>query len=271
MNGSSSSITPPRLKSYAEALRWLLDQTRTLAEERRTQVLESEDERDVFITLTALLRSMILYGNAVHELSKSGLGEAAPPLVRTMYEILMDYEQVAGSSSPKRQVLKMRMSGVIDLKRYYELLLSRGNEEAAENVRKAEGILAALREEDPNAYEGLQRGQHRNHWSGKSKRQMEQEMSRALLYQPLSWEAHAVAAPLRDFSIPDSEKQSSIVFGRDESPEELGELQSYGALSILFRLWNNYATRYGLRTIKGPAKDGPQTGGKPASQNGEGP
>lgn len=253
-------IRSPDFESPSEALPWLLDQVRGQLDERKSQDLASEQEREVFITLTAFIRLAVIHANAVNVLAKEDLGEATPPLVRTMYEILMDFEAITGSALPRRQVQKLRISGLRDLKRYYELLAKRGDERAKGLAQKAEEVITELCEEDPYADKELaaQRRKRRPHWSGLTRTEMEGKLSKALLYQPYSWEAHAVAAPIRDFAVPDSASPNRVVFGTVESPGQLGELHSYGALSILTRLWNNYAARYRLRPIRGPSSGHPQ-------------
>jgi hypothetical protein len=227
---------------------WLLSEVKRRADDLHLKIAEAA-KLEVFMASTALLRLALTYAESVQVLMRSEELDGTGPLQRAIYELWLDHSYLHRHGDPAENSIRLQVNSHLEILAFARERLPPNAVELATNV------LNKFEHEHPAIVEEVrrQRANRRYHWSGLSWSAIDRELhGSADLYRTLSWEAHAVMAPIRDVDVSGDPANARFAFG----PKNVVNLQEKHIANfvggVVFFMWNEWAKYFGISLIVVP-------------------
>jgi hypothetical protein len=238
------------LDDPVQRLDWLLGEVDQRAQNLRINSA-SESNAEVLLVSTSMLDSALQLTKAIFVLIANDLHLASGPTERALWELSNSFRYLLRGDA-RRNSLKVLINASLEVSDFWAKRPEKLDADAAARMsRSIESYSAKF----PDIYAEVeaQRKRRKYHWSGLSHSAIEREIAPgSAVYQGLSWEAHAVLAPIRDVAWKLEGERASMSFGRSDDVMANAGRVAWTAGGILFQLWNEYAKWWNLEQLRVP-------------------
>lgn len=254
---SSPNGTPP---SALDTLNAALDFIGERFQAPRLTVGAHED--DLAAVALALIRVMIVQGEAIAALAATPFAEAAHVNLRALFEAWLDISYLLAPEDRAEQVKRARKA----LAHGYDSAIKFANEQIPGDtdieslVRERKRVIDA----DPAAYKELQQVGDKRFWSGTSRKRLAgiieslpamKGMGLASFYTLLSFDSHNLIAHIRDVVREEGDGEVILHHRHFLTATEAGEFYSTVCAKLIASAWEAFARTFGL-TDAGTRKRG---------------
>jgi len=195
-----------------------------------------------YIVVNSLIRNAMSYAKAIESLIKVGGAEATFPLLRSIYEIQLEIENLLRYGKPEENAAKFTINAALDIESHLEEQSDYEFEKILSSVKQ---VIESQKVSSPKAFEKIkeQRRKRQFNWSGESRSKTERNIfKRELsLYKLMSWEAHSSLASLSNFRIVKCEDFARLEFDSFDPILFDPGLVAFLTVGILFRIFDAYA------------------------------
>lgn len=255
----AATIGRRSFRSEQDRLGWLV----TLLERRFTESLHptfsEPDDVEVFVVCTSLVRRALGFTRGIQQLLVRGLPSAAGCIERSLNELWDDFRYLMREGSSLENARKLNINAVFEVMSFFDATIAELKEDPdlAPIVRRLEREKQFCPDEYAKVEE--QRLKKKFHWSGQSRTALSRQFAGTKkIYQYFSWKAHSAMTTIRDVEWVRTARGAKILFKPHEPESSTAEKMSWRTGGVLYNIWNEYATQFGLQLVEVPDIRGPQ-------------
>jgi len=128
-----------------------------------------------YIVVNSLIRNAMSYAKAIESLIKVGGAEATFPLLRSIYEIQLEIENLLRYGKPEENAAKFTINAALDIESHLEEQSDYEFEKILSSVKQ---VIESQKVSSPKAFEKIkeQRRKRQFNWSGESRSKTERKI-----------------------------------------------------------------------------------------------